>query len=230
MSLAFTFVDLVTVIVIVVSAIYAIYRGFVSETLSIVAWAAAAFASLYFGPWVVPLLEGMISSPLIAYIVGYALVFVAVLIPISFASARFSEGIKKSPVGPLDQSLGFAFGVVRGLAIAGIAYLIFTMLVPVRNQPASVRDARLLPLIRSSAQVILALVPNQDLRDMRAGHVSDEPSDSTARVVNVPVPQAKPTVTARITHKRGQKAYGAGDRRALDRLIEATGNGESGKP
>ncbi len=45
MSLAFTFVDLITVIVIVVSAIYAIYRGFIAETLSIVAWAAAAFAS-----------------------------------------------------------------------------------------------------------------------------------------------------------------------------------------
>src|SRR5215469_18943459 len=108
MSLAFTFVDLVTVIVIVVSAIYAIYRGFVSESLSIVAWAAAAFASLYFGPWVVPLLKGMIASTLFAYIAGYALVFVAVLIPISFASARFSEGVKNSPMGPLDQSLGFA--------------------------------------------------------------------------------------------------------------------------
>jgi membrane protein required for colicin V production len=230
MSLAFTFVDLITVIVIVVSAIYAIYRGFVSETLSIVAWAAAAFASLYFGPWVVPLLKGMIASPLIAYITGYALVFVAVVIPISFASARFSEGIKKSPVGPLDQSLGFAFGVVRGLAIVGIAYLMFTMLVPVKNQPETVRDARLLPLIRSSAQVLLALVPNQDLRDVRIGHGAAPAETTETNTAKVPVPQPKPTLTARDTHKRGQKAYGAGDRRALDRLIEATGNGESGKP
>jgi hypothetical protein len=104
------------------------------------------------------------------------------------------------------------------------------MLVPVKNQPETVRDARLLPLIRSSAQVLLALVPNQELRDVRVGR--PEATDETVQpqTANVPVPQPKPTMTAGNTHKRGQKAYGAGDRRALDRLIEATGNGESGKP
>ncbi len=172
----------------------------------------------------------MIESPLIAYITGYALVFVAVLIPISFASARFSEGVKKSPVGPLDQSLGFAFGVVRGLAVVGIAYLLFTMLVPVKNQPESVRDARLLPVIRTSAEVLLALVPNQDLRDvhMSRGAAPEEPAQPQA--VSVPVPQPRPTISARNTRKHSPRGYGAGDRHALDRLIEATGNGESEKP
>jgi membrane protein required for colicin V production len=225
MSPAFTFVDLATVVLLVVSAIYAVYRGFVAETLSIVAWAAAAFAALYFGPWVVPLLRGMIGNALIGLIAGYALVFVAVLIPLSFASARFSEGIKNSPIGPLDRSLGFAFGVVRGLAIAGIAYLIFTAFVPTHDQPGTVRDAALLPLIRSSSEVILALVPDQDIGATPHETYSRRSGEGSAAAT----PKPKPTMQTRNSRRRGPAAYGASERRALDRLIEATGSDDSGK-
>ena len=58
MSLAFTLVDLLTVLVIVVSTAYAIYRGFISETLLIVAPAAAALVALYFGPFLGVLICG----------------------------------------------------------------------------------------------------------------------------------------------------------------------------
>ena len=44
-----------------ISATYAAWRGFLSETLSIFAWAAAAFATLYFGPWLIPLMRGVIE-------------------------------------------------------------------------------------------------------------------------------------------------------------------------
>ena len=225
--MSLTFVDLLTVLVIVVSAIYAFYRGFISETLSILAWAAAAFASLYFGPWAVYLMREMIANGLVALIAGYALVFVAVLIPISFASYRFSQTVKDSPVGPLDRTLGVAFGVVRGLAVAGLAYLLFTFFVPTRDQPDMVRHARLLPIIQSSTEVLLALVPDRD-RELARETDHEEHHDEIHEAG--PRPQPKPTVAARVTHKRGLKAYGVRDRRALDRLIEATGNGSSGKP
>ena len=47
MNLSFNFVDLLIVLTILVSAGYAAWRGFLSETLSVFAWAAAAFAT----PW-----------------------------------------------------------------------------------------------------------------------------------------------------------------------------------
>ena len=61
MNLSFTFIDFLVVTVIVVSAAYAAYRGLMSETLTIFAWAAAAFATLYFGPWLVPMARSMIA-------------------------------------------------------------------------------------------------------------------------------------------------------------------------
>src|SRR5580698_7229135 len=146
MNLSFNFVDLLIVLTIIVSASYAAWRGFLSETLSIFAWAAAAFATLYFGPWVVPLARGLITTYWLASLVAYAGVFLAVFIPLSFISYRFSESVKNSPIGPLDRALGVAFGVVRGLVVIGLAYLLVTYFVPIRQQPRWLTEARLLPL------------------------------------------------------------------------------------
>ena len=51
MNFAADWLDIVIVLLVLVSMGYAIWRGFVSEVLSILAWAAGAFACLYFGPW-----------------------------------------------------------------------------------------------------------------------------------------------------------------------------------
>lgn len=219
MNLDFSWLDVLVVLAIIVSAAYAAYRGFVNETLSIFAWAAAAFATLYFAPALAPFLRARMS-PLVGTLVAYASVFLVVLIPLSFVSFRFSETVRNSPVGALDRVLGFAFGVVRGLAVIGIAYLVFSMIVPVRDHPHWIRDARLLPLIQGSSDVLLALVPNQNFHETED---SEKPADDAAQS-SAPSPHsARKSANAR--HPR--KSYGADDRRALDRLIEATGSGNT---
>lgn len=211
-DLSFTFVDVLVVAIILISTIFAIYRGFVRETLSIFAWAAAAFATLYFGSSVAPLLEHTISPAWLGQLIAYAAVFLIVLIPLSFVSYRFSEGVKHSPVGAVDRSLGFAFGIVRGLAIVGIAYILFSILIPPKTQPDWVKQARLMPLIRSSSTVLLSLVPDQDTKfasDLKAAPSHPAQSDAASR------PAAK----------HGRKGYSAQERQGLNNLIEATGNG-----
>src|SRR5215471_2839744 len=160
-SLGITIVDPIVVAVVILSATYATYRGFVSESLSIFAWAAAAFATLFFGPRFAPYTRDLVSSPILGVLIGYAVTFLVVLIPLSFVSYRFAETVKNSPVSTLDRALGFAFGVVRGLAIVGLAYIAFTTMISVRNQPVWVANARLLPVIQGSSEVLLSLVPDQ---------------------------------------------------------------------
>ena len=220
-----SYIDPIVVVVIFVSAAYATYRGFVSETLSIFAWAAAAFATLFFGPKIAPYARGWMSQPMLGQLAGYALIFLAVLIPLSFVSFRFAENVKQSPVGTLDRSLGTVFGIVRGLAIVGLAYIAFTFVVSVANQPSWLTEAKTLPIIRGSAQVMLSLVPDQHLGNAKAELAQPEPSDP--KNAAIPTPQPKPA-TASTSKKRGQKAYGAKERQQLDRLIETTGG--SGNP
>ena len=223
-ALGITYIDPLVVIVVLVSAVYATWRGFVSETLSIFAWAAAAFATLFFGPRLAPIARGLFASPLLGVMVGYIAIFLVVLIPLSFLSFRFAESVKHSAVGTLDRSLGFAFGVVRGLAIIGLAYIAFTTVVAVRNQPDWITNAKLLPVIRVSAQALLSLVPDQHLDGVKAETAAAPAPKPEASAAPVPTPSPKPAAAK----KHGKKAYGAKERSELDRLIETTGG--NGKP
>ncbi|MDE2133657.1 MAG: CvpA family protein [Alphaproteobacteria bacterium] len=222
MNVAFQVIDVVVVAVIVVSTVYATYRGFVSETLSIFAWVAAAFATLYFGPWLAGLMRDMIAPSWLGEVVGYGAVFLVVVIPLSFVSFRFSEGVKKSQINALDGALGGAFGVVRGLAIIGIVYLVFSAIVPIPDQPGWIAKARLLPLIQDSADVVASLVPDHYMDSRRR-----EREKPVVQEEAPPKPAAAPKTAVK---KKSKKAYGAKDRHALDRLIEATGSDGNGKP
>ena len=201
-----SWVDIAVVVVLVVSTILAVARGFVRETLSILAWAAAAIATLYFGPPLASFLGSRISTPLLGPVLAFAGIFLLVLIPLSFVSFRLSERVRKSPVGALDRSLGVPFGIVRGLGLIGIAYLAVSLVIPVRAQPLWLTQARLLPVIQRSSDVILSLIPTRP-------HF---PNAVTA------VGQHANAHRSTAGGQGARKTYQADVRRALDHLIAAT--------
>jgi membrane protein required for colicin V production len=243
MSLSVNFLDCLIVLVIVVSAGYAAWRGFLWETLTIFAWVAAAFGCLYFGPYLIPLTRSLVSAPWLASVLAYAAVFLAVFIPLAFMTARFSQSVKNSPIGPLDRAAGVAFGVVRGLVIVGLAYLAFTYFVAIRNQPGWLTEARLLPVVQTTAEILLSVVPDHAHDDYAivpqheivrqapppafsnapAGH--DPMADLIRR--NQAANSVPKTTREPVLHKsaaKASKSYGAGDRQALDKLIETGGS------
>jgi len=248
MNLSVTFLDCLIVLVIIVSAGYAAWRGFLWETLTIFAWVAAAFACLYFGPYIIPLTRSMIAQPWLASLVAYAGVFLAVFIPFAFMSHRFSESVKHSPIGPLDRAAGVLFGVVRGLVVVGLGYLAFTYFVPIRNQPHWLTEARLLPMVQSTSEVLLSVVPDHpgEYAPARPEVVRQAQSPVEQNAANPPVSPASHDPMADLIRSngnansvskttrepvqqksasKGAKSYGATDRQALDKLIETGGNG-----
>lgn len=230
MNLSVSFLDVLIVLVIVVSAGYAAWRGFLWETLTIFAWVAAAFACLYFGPYLVPLTRGMVNEAWLAQLLAYAGVFLAVFIPLAFMSHRFSQSVKHSPIGPLDRAAGVAFGVVRGLVIVGLAYLAFTYFVPIRQHPRWLTQAQLLPVVQSTAEVLLSVVPDHPRAELggerpeivrQAPPPSHDPMAELIRRNDGRAPESTPRPK---TTAKAAKSYGARDRQALDRLIETGGN------
>src|SRR6201999_3379989 len=109
MSLDFTLIDIVAALIVLASMGYAIYRGFVAETLSVFAWAGAAFGALYFGPWVTPHMQSLVPTWWIATLLTYATVFLIIFIPLSYGNHHFASNVQSSTVGPLDRVLGAAF-------------------------------------------------------------------------------------------------------------------------
>jgi membrane protein required for colicin V production len=240
MIMEFQILDVLVVVVLIASIWHAVAHGLVNESLSILSWVAAALATLWFGPWIAATMEHTISPAWLGEVVGYAAVFLAVVIPLSFVTARVAQNVKKSAVGPLDASLGAAFGVVQGLAGIGIAYLVFTMIVPLDSQPGWVAKAKLLPLVSGSAEVVASIVPDQHVddrdvtpRDKDAAAAPEKtakkPDENKVTAGNPANSEAKPAKKAAVK-KTVKKSYGAKDREALDKLIETTDDGKSGKP
>lgn len=245
MMLSVTFIDFLIVLIIVVSAAYAAWRGFVSETLTIFEWVAAALACLYIGPYLIPMMRSLFSQEWLASLLAYASVFLAVFIPFAFLSHRISQGVKSSPIGPLDRVAGVGFGILRGLVIVGLAYLAFTYFVPIRQHPRWLVEAELLPMVQNTSEVLLSIVPNQPTdfafipshreRPAKNGtetpqRASNPPShDPMAELIraNGDANRVSKTTREPVQQKSAgtaQKSYGAADRKALDTLVETGGN------
>lgn len=124
-----TYLDAAVVAVAFISGLLAMYRGITRELLSIVSWAAAGAAVLYFVLSQKKLAEDMAqqmgTQVAIAQIAIGAIIFLIVLIVVHLITARISDAILDSRVGMIDRILGFGFGVVRGFLLIVIPFLLY---------------------------------------------------------------------------------------------------------
>jgi membrane protein required for colicin V production len=155
-----SYLDLGLIAIILVSALLAMLRGFTREVLAIASWGAAALAAIYFHPLVLPFVKPYVSKDVVALALSAAIVFFVVLIIVSLITVKISDAILDSKVGPLDRSLGFVFGAVRGLLLCVIAFVFFTWLVPEKTQPEWVKNARMKPLLVSTGRELMAMLPD----------------------------------------------------------------------
>ncbi|KAI93258.1 colicin V synthesis protein [Rhodomicrobium udaipurense JA643] len=102
----------------------------------------------------------MIDTPMLADATLIALAFITSLILFSLLTANISERVLDSRVGAVDRTLGFVYGLVRGLILVVIAFLIVSQIVDRPNLPKWVREARSLPLIESTGDTIKSLLPD----------------------------------------------------------------------
>ena len=210
-----TVIDLVIAAVIVISAAYAAVRGLMRETLSIFAWAAAAYVALRFFPDFRPMLREAIQPDWLADAAVFAGIFMIVLVPLSYMSYRFSETVRRTEIGPVDRALGFVFGVGRGLVVVGLAYIMFSIMVPPQGQPNWLTEARLFPMVEKTSDVLLSLIPPPDEIPV------EEIVTRALSEIDAPAPQ--PVAAQETPPDADAPSYGAEERAALDRLIETTG-------
>ena len=131
----FTYVDAAVALVTLLSAVLAYSRGLTREIFAIGGWILAGFAAFYFAPIVEPLIREapvvgkfLASSCVISMIAAFSLVVAAALLVLAVFTPIFSSIVMESVLGPVDRVLGFLFGVVRGVVLLAVAYLVYTNL------------------------------------------------------------------------------------------------------
>jgi membrane protein required for colicin V production len=178
------YLDIFLIVVMLISGLLAMVRGFMREVLSIVAWVAAAgaavylfprllpYATQYFGGWNEWIVKGVVVGG----------VFLATLIIVSIFTVKLSDKILDSRIGALDRSLGFLFGLARGLIIVVVAFVFFNWLVPQKSQPEAIKNARSRVVLQGTGDWLESLLPeNLDtyitniLKKKPKGDEQDEP-------------------------------------------------------
>src|SRR6187455_3059894 len=152
-----TFLDLILLVVMLISAMLAMIRGFMREILSI-----AAIATVYSYAKLLPLAKQYFNNDAVAAAAVIGGVFLGTLLVVSVITIRISDAILDSRVGALDRTLGFLFGLGRGLIIVVVAFLFFAWLVPAPKQPDGVKNAKSLEVLNKTGEWLQALLP-QDM-------------------------------------------------------------------
>src|SRR5499426_1602779 len=154
-----TLLDIILLLVMLISGLLAMIRGFMREILSIGAWGVAALVTLYSYSRLLPTAKQYFSSDMVAAAVTAGGVFLGTLLIVSIITVRFSDMVLDSRVGALDRTLGFLFGLGRGLIIVVVAFLFFAWLVPPRTQPKWIADAKSKVVLQSTGDWLMSMLP-----------------------------------------------------------------------
>jgi len=149
--------DLIVVLVLVLTVMRGLMRGMVDTLFSLVAWVLAFALGKWGALLVAPLLPIGIESPGIRYFVGFAVVFLVVLIGVLLLGHVLSSLVKAVGLGGADKVLGGVLGLAKGLAIlVGL-----TLAAGLTSLPRAEfwKQARLSGSLQAMAQRALPLVP-----------------------------------------------------------------------
>ena len=155
-----TLLDIILIGVMLISALLAMIRGFMREVLSIAAWLIAALVTLYSYSRLLPYAKTYFNNDIVATAVVIGGTFLATLLIVSVITVRFSDMVLDSRIGALDRTLGFLFGLGRGLIIVVVAFLFFAWLVPDRSQPEWIRGAKSRVVLQGTGDWLMSMLPD----------------------------------------------------------------------
>jgi membrane protein required for colicin V production len=226
-----SYLDLGLIVIVLISALLSMVRGFTREVLAIGSWAAAAAAAYFFYPYVMPYVTPYIHKDPLPQAISAALVFFATLIIVSILTVRISDAILDSKVGALDRSLGFIFGAARGFLLGVVAFAIFNWLVAEKQQPEWVKVAKTRPILLETADRVIQILPDDAEHTIEGwwkktkavGGAGEEPPDESlvapSTDTSVPAPDAPPPPPKKADMGTPAPAVAPTDKQKLDAIL-----------
>jgi len=151
-----TWFDFGVFIVLGVSVVISLFHGLVREMISLGGWVGGFILATLFGGKVAGLMPQSLS-PTLGALIGFLLVFIAVLAISWIVGLVLSSAVRASGLAPADRALGAIFGLARGLIIVLVVVLV-SGLTPLPREPFW-RDAVLSGPFESAALALRPLMP-----------------------------------------------------------------------
>ncbi len=165
-ALGLNFADWFILVVLVASGLISFSRGFTKEFLSLFLWVTAFIAAISLEYLATPKIDEYIGNPEISKILSYVVVFIVFIFVGGILIKFISKIIKWSGASGFDRFLGVLFGLIRGLIVL---FVIFLLLPSSLKTTDLINNSKITPLIQKYAPQIEAyfreLVDNRNIVD-----------------------------------------------------------------
>ena len=156
--------DWFIIVVLTISGIMSLIRGFTKEVLSLLLWVVAFIAAISLEYLATPKINEFIGNPDISKIISYVVVFIIFIFLGGIVIKFITKIIKWSGASGFDKFLGILFGLGRGLIFL---FIIFLLLPPNIKTTDLITNSKIAPLIENYAPKIEAyfrdLIGDRDL-------------------------------------------------------------------
>ena len=126
-------VDWVIIVILAISTLLSLWRGFAREALSLAGWVVAfILANLFVDP-MASLLSNWIVNITGRYVAAYAIIFVSTLLVAQILIKLTAQVVKVTGLTLLDRVLGTVFGFTRGVIVILVAVFVLRQLAPPEN-------------------------------------------------------------------------------------------------
>lgn len=149
--------DYIVLAIVGTSGLLGFVRGFIKEAFSLIAYIAAGYAAVMWGPRAYPWFSSLIDNHMISLALAYAVVFIAVLLIVGIINLSLSSLISLTGLGPADRGLGLMFGIARGLLLV-VAVVILAGYTDL-PQESWWQQARFSPAAVNAVLYIKSLIP-----------------------------------------------------------------------
>jgi membrane protein required for colicin V production len=153
--------DICVIILIFLSAGLGFMRGFCNEIFTIFGWIGAVLATILLTPASRPFLRNYIDSHILADLATASCIFVITMVVFTIISHYATKSLQHSKLNAVDRSLGFGFGILRGVILLGLAFLMVALLWTPDNRPEMIRKARTRPLLEVTASWVQDILPGE---------------------------------------------------------------------
>ena len=188
-ALGLNLADWFILVVLIASGIIAFARGFTKEFLSLFLWIAAFIAAISLEYLATPKINEFIGNEEISKIISYIVVFIIFIFIGGIVIKFISKLIKWSGASGFDRFLGVLFGLIRGLIVL---FVIFLLLPSGLKTTDLINNSKITPIIQKYAPEVEEYF--RDLIDNR--NVVEEALDIIEPIQNelIPDPNKEDTV------------------------------------
>lgn len=155
-------VDVVIIFIIVLSALFGLFRGFMQESISLAKWIIATWIAATFAPKLAPMLPAAIEAEAVRQAISFASLFIVVFILGTVVAHLVSRILAKTGLTSLDRVLGLGFGILRGAVII-IIFVIVGGHFPQLPQQDWWQQSMMLERFENSVIWMQDYIPNMDI-------------------------------------------------------------------